>query len=53
VSLPIRYYVRYGNDWSYLVAASVSNSWSSEDAPYLLGSGSSSGGGFGYALDRY
>ena len=51
VSLPIRYYGRYGNDWSYLMAASVSNSWSSEDAPYLLGGGSSSGGGFGYALE--
>lgn len=51
VSLPVRYYGRFGNDWSYLVAASVSNSWSNEDAPYLLGGGSSSGGGFGYALE--
>jgi tetratricopeptide (TPR) repeat protein len=51
VSLPVRYYGRSGSTWSYLLAASVSNSWSSEDAPYLLGSGSSSGGGFGYALE--
>lgn len=51
VSLPVRYFGRYGPTWSYLFAASVSNSWSSEDAPYLLGSGSSSGGGFGYALE--
>lgn len=51
MSLPIRYYVLYGNDWSYLVAASVSNLWSGEDAPYLLGSGSSSDDAFGYALE--
>jgi cellulose synthase operon protein C len=51
VSLPVRYFGRHGPKWSYLLAASVSNSWSTEDAPYLLGSGSTSGGGFGYALE--
>ena len=51
VSLPVRYFGRHGSKLSYLLGASISNSWSSEDAPYLLGTGSSSGGGFGYSLE--
>ena len=51
VSLPVRYFGRHGSKLSYLLGASISNSWSSEDAPYLLGTGSSSGGGFGYSIE--
>ena len=51
LSIPVRYYGRSESEWSYLIGASISNSWSSEDAPYQLGGRSSSGGGFGYALE--
>ncbi|CAH6852960.1 Cellulose synthase operon protein C [Vibrio chagasii] len=48
VSLPVNYYGRYGNTWSYLLSGSISNSWTQEDAPYLSENGvSDSGGGFG------
>lgn len=50
VSLPINYYGRYGNTWSYLLSGSVSHSWSYEDAPYLSQGSSSTGGGLGYSL---
>ena len=51
LAIPLRYYGRSENEWSYLIGASISNSWSSEDAPHQLGGRSSSGGGFGYALE--
>ncbi|MDF1693782.1 MAG: cellulose synthase subunit BcsC-related outer membrane protein [Zhongshania sp.] len=51
LSIPVRYYGRVNDDWSYLIGASVSRSWSREDAPYLLGGNSSSGGGAGYAAE--
>lgn len=48
VSLPVNYYGRYNSTWSYQLSASVSNSWTEEDAPYLsVGGVSSQGGGFG------
>ncbi|MCW0469022.1 cellulose synthase subunit BcsC-related outer membrane protein [Vibrio chagasii] len=48
VSLPVNYYGRYGNTWSYLLSGSISNSWTQEDALYLSENGvSDSGGGFG------
>ncbi|MEZ9738950.1 cellulose synthase subunit BcsC-related outer membrane protein [Vibrio splendidus] len=48
VSLPVNYYGRYDNTWSYLLSGSISNSWTQEDAPYLSSNGTSeSGGGFG------
>ena len=51
VSLPVRFYGRGNDDWSYLIGASISHSWSSSDEPYLLGGGDSDGGGFGYYLE--
>ncbi|MFV0576412.1 MAG: cellulose synthase subunit BcsC-related outer membrane protein [Vibrio sp.] len=52
LSLPINWYQRTSNTFSYLISGSVSNSWTSEDAPYLDqdGAGSETGGGFGYSL---
>ncbi|MFS1978533.1 cellulose synthase subunit BcsC-related outer membrane protein [Vibrio lentus] len=48
ISLPVNYYGRYDNTWSYLLSGSISNSWTQEDAPYLSLNGTSeSGGGFG------
>ncbi len=50
-SLPVNYYGRYDNSWSYQVSASISNSWTQVDAPYLSVDGvSSKGGGFGMSL---
>lgn len=51
LSLPVRYFGRRGHDFSYMVGASVSHSWSKEDAPFGYGEGSSSGGGFGFTLE--
>jgi hypothetical protein len=50
-SIPVSYFGRSGDTWSYLLAASISHSWSDEDAPYQLGGSDSSGGGFGYSLE--
>lgn len=50
ISLPVNYYGRYDNTWSYLISGSVSNSWTQEDAPYLSSGQSDTGGGFGYSL---
>jgi hypothetical protein len=50
-SIPVSYFGRSGDTWSYLLAASTSKSWSDEDAPYQLGGSDSSGGGFGYSLE--
>lgn len=51
VSLPVNYYGRYDSTWSYQLSASISNSWTEEDAPYLSSSDSSErGGGFGASL---
>ncbi|MGP8306564.1 cellulose synthase subunit BcsC-related outer membrane protein [Vibrio sp. YIC-376] len=48
VSLPVNYYGRYNNTWSYQLSASISNSWTEDDAPYFsIGGASSTGGGFG------
>ncbi|QUJ69652.1 BCSC C-terminal domain-containing protein (plasmid) [Photobacterium sp. GJ3] len=51
VSIPVNYYGRYDNSLSYLVSASVSNSWSQLDAPYQSDGADSTGGGFGYSLE--
>ncbi len=51
LSVPVRYYGRVGDNWSYLLAASVSHSWSDEDPLYRLGEGGGAGGGFGYSLE--
>ncbi|MEI8593450.1 cellulose synthase subunit BcsC-related outer membrane protein [Photobacterium sp. Hal280] len=48
LSVPVNYYGRYNSSWSYLVSASVSNSWSREDAPYQSDGESDTGGGFGF-----
>ncbi|WP_197532049.1 cellulose synthase subunit BcsC-related outer membrane protein [Shewanella violacea] len=50
VSIPVNYYKRYHDTWSYLLSGSISNSWTQEDGPYLTGEASSSGGGFGYTF---
>lgn len=51
VSLPINFYGRYNSSWSYQLSASVSNSWTKEDAPYLSTVATSDkGGGFGTSL---
>ncbi|WP_037028431.1 cellulose synthase subunit BcsC-related outer membrane protein [Psychromonas aquimarina] len=50
VSLPVNYYARYGNTWSYALSGSLSNSWSKEDAPYLSTGEAGDGGGFGYSF---
>ncbi|MCL1123642.1 cellulose synthase subunit BcsC-related outer membrane protein [Shewanella surugensis] len=50
VSLPINYYGRYQDTWAYWLRASVSQSWSQEDTPYLTSIPASSGGGLGYSL---
>ncbi|MBD1574118.1 tetratricopeptide repeat protein [Vibrio sp. S17_S38] len=50
MSLPINWYQRLGNEWSYLVSGSVSNSWTAEDALYGSQGEDEKGGGFGYSL---
>ncbi|WP_298769576.1 cellulose synthase subunit BcsC-related outer membrane protein [uncultured Shewanella sp.] len=50
VSLPVNYYGRYQDTWAYWLRASVSQSWSQEDGPFLTPLSGSSGGGFGYAF---
>ncbi len=51
VSLPINFYGRYNSSWSYQLSASISNSWTQEDAPYLSENATSEkGGGFGTSL---
>ncbi|WP_039958118.1 cellulose synthase subunit BcsC-related outer membrane protein [Vibrio sinaloensis] len=51
LSLPVNYYGRYLNSWSYQLSGSISNSWTVEDAPYLTQeTGSERGGGFGASL---
>ena len=54
VSIPVNYYERLNDGFSYLVSGSVSNSWTKEDGPYINGSpngSSSTGGGFGFSLE--
>ena len=51
LSLPVRFYGRWGQKWSYLLGASISQSVNQTDAPYRLGGQASNGGGFGYALE--
>ncbi|RYU70462.1 tetratricopeptide repeat protein [Aliivibrio finisterrensis] len=54
VSIPVNYYERLNDGFSYLVSGSVSNSWTKEDGPYIDGSpngSSSKGGGFGFSLE--
>lgn len=50
VALPVNYYGRYQDTWAYWLRASVSQSWSQEDGPYLTSLSDSSGGGFGYSI---
>ncbi|EDP58473.1 cellulose synthase subunit BcsC-related outer membrane protein [Vibrio sp. AND4] len=51
VALPVNYYGRYNSTWSYQLSASISNSWTQEDAPYLsTGDSAERGGGFGASL---
>ncbi|WP_299004616.1 cellulose biosynthesis protein BcsC [uncultured Shewanella sp.] len=50
ISLPINYYGRYQDTWAYWLRASVSQSWSQEDGPFLTSLSGSSGGGLGYAF---
>lgn len=50
-SIPVNYYERLNDGFSYLVSGSVSNSWTTEDAPYGLSTADSTqGGGFGFSL---
>jgi hypothetical protein len=50
-SIPVNYYERLNDGFSYLVSGSVSNSWTIEDAPYRLSTADSTeGGGFGFSL---
>lgn len=51
VSLPIRVFGRWRDDWAYLVGASVSRSRKTEDAPFGLPGRSSEGGGNGYSVE--
>lgn len=51
LSIPLRFYGRWGPKWSYLLGASVSQSVKREDPPFNLGGQASNGGGFGYALE--
>ncbi len=54
VSIPVNYYERLNDGFSYLISGSVSNSWTEEDGPYIDGSpngSSSTGGGFGFSLE--
>nr|WP_246386580.1 cellulose synthase subunit BcsC-related outer membrane protein [Litorivivens lipolytica] len=51
VSLPVRYFGRSGHDFSYMVGASVSHSWSREDEPFGYGEGSSSSKDFGFTVE--
>ncbi|WIH29196.1 cellulose synthase subunit BcsC-related outer membrane protein [Photobacterium damselae] len=52
LSLPVNFYGRYGNSWSYFFSGSISHSWSREDAPYgnVKGSASETSHGVGYSL---
>ena len=49
-SIPVNYYQRMNERFSYLVSASVSNSWSQEDAPYGTMDDSTNGGGIGFSM---
>ncbi len=52
VSIPVNYYERLNDGFSYLVSGSVSNSWTTEDAPYGLSTDASTqGGGSGFSLE--
>ncbi|OEF27291.1 hypothetical protein A1QC_06510 [Vibrio rumoiensis 1S-45] len=51
LSLPVNWYQRLGNDFSYILRGSVSNSWSQEDPLYGAAGEKESGGGFGYSLE--
>ena len=51
LSLPVRYYGRVADSWSYLLGASLSHSWTQTDAPYRLGGSDGDGGGAGYYLE--
>lgn len=51
LSLPVNWYQRLGNDFSYILRGSVSNSWSEEDPLYGATGEKDSGGGFGYSLE--
>ena len=51
-SMPVNYYARLNDKFSYLVSGAVSHSWTAEDEPYGYGSssGSTQGGGFSFSL---
>lgn len=51
LSLPVNWYQRLGNDFSYILSGSISNSWSQEDALYGATGDTEKGGGFGYSLE--
>lgn len=51
LSLPVRVFGRWRDDWSYLLGASVSRSQKKEDAPLGLPGQSSDGGGNGFSVE--
>ncbi|MEL0628827.1 cellulose synthase subunit BcsC-related outer membrane protein [Psychromonas aquatilis] len=51
LSIPVNWYQRINNDFSYLIRGSISNSWSEEDPLYGAAGESSSGGGIGYSFE--
>lgn len=48
LSLPVRYFGRHGDRWSYMVGAAISGSRSQLDAPHGLPGNAGRGGGVGY-----
>ena len=51
LSIPVRYFGRVGEHWSYLLGGAVSFSQSDEDPLYELATGGGAGGGPGYFLE--
>ncbi|WP_161624246.1 cellulose synthase subunit BcsC-related outer membrane protein [Spongiibacter marinus] len=51
LSIPVRYFGRVGENWSYLLGGAVSFSQSDEDPLYELATGGGGGGGPGYFLE--
>lgn len=51
LSIPVKLFGRLDNDWSYLLAATITQSNKKEDALYGLSSGANSGSGFAYWLE--
>jgi len=51
LSIPVRYFGRIGEHWSYLLGGAVSFSQSDEDPLYELATGGGAGGGPGYFLE--